>query len=232
MCAEARAPAQTWLDAPHAQCEAVRFHDICMCSLTNLMAGALAALDKDNSELMQCHYVTAPADIYSPVQREALEAKFANMHVLMFDVMPDWANKVPPNWHYIPYKHNWHYVPARPGREVAIASGDLDDSYYAPTARIARPPASGQWRPDSLVKATRPLLAAYGSMDRDHPDPKKAWMWNVKLQARSPLLVLAIRELCCTSSCVHSEPGCILYGQHVAVLAYRTSLALGFAAVS
>jgi hypothetical protein len=131
---------------------------------------------------VQCHYLSAPPDIFTAAEREALEARFANIHVLMFDVLPGAADALPPNWHYVPYKVNWHYVPKRPGRPVAIAEKRLDAGHWAPTARIATPRPGKPWSPQQLISIKRPLLASYISVARTHPDAKASWTWQIKLQ--------------------------------------------------
>jgi hypothetical protein len=159
---------------------------------------------------VQCHFVSAPVDIFTPTQRRLLEARFAKMHVLMFDTTPDMANKLPTNWHYIPYKLNLHYVPARPGRHVAIAGRRVDSTRWAPTEAVARPVVHAPWRPDQLLSVTRPLLSTYVSMGRG-PNPNKKWTWRLKLQARA--------LGCCRSKALLALRGLLALRMSVASLA-------------
>jgi hypothetical protein len=43
--------------------------------------------------LVQCHYLSAPVDIFTPPERKALTARFAKIHALILDVLPDVAEK-------------------------------------------------------------------------------------------------------------------------------------------
>jgi hypothetical protein len=155
---------------------------------------------------LQCHYLSAPPDIFTVTEREALEARFANIHVLMFDVLATMADALPANWHYVPFKVNWHYVPKLPGRPVAIAETNLDSGHWAPTARVATPRPQQAWNPQKLISIARPLLASYISIKRKHPDVNASWTWQVKLQvcalfarkaAVLQLCVAAVQVLAC-----------------------------------